>query len=259
MEILFYWVGGATFILSIGNLKIACDPVICEKGRIQDYSFFKSKRMEAPVYDEKTFNDIDLWLITHNHEDHLDSIGLSKIDNKSMVISNPNASKIISKTGTTNLTVLKWNMTKTYHIKGFDISVEAVPAIHGVSPLSALFAGVGNGYYLTISKGDKKIRIYITGDTVYKRKVVKKLKGKEIDLMIPNMGAAKQHSWIMILTLNAKMLNKMMSKLNPKYVIPVHYGTFEHYIEPVSEIEKLKNDHIKLVKTGDSILLNFNY
>jgi L-ascorbate metabolism protein UlaG (beta-lactamase superfamily) len=54
------------------------------------------------------------------------------------------------------------------------------------------------------------------------------------------------------------MLNKMMSTLNPKYVLPIHYGTFEHYIEPVSEIEKLKNDHIKLVKTGDSILLNFN-
>jgi L-ascorbate metabolism protein UlaG (beta-lactamase superfamily) len=27
----FYWIGGATFILTIGNLKIAVDPVLCEQ------------------------------------------------------------------------------------------------------------------------------------------------------------------------------------------------------------------------------------
>ncbi len=32
MKIIFYWIGGATFILSIENLNIAVDPVSCEKG-----------------------------------------------------------------------------------------------------------------------------------------------------------------------------------------------------------------------------------
>jgi L-ascorbate metabolism protein UlaG (beta-lactamase superfamily) len=32
MEIIFHWIGGATFILSIGNLNIAVDPVLCKKG-----------------------------------------------------------------------------------------------------------------------------------------------------------------------------------------------------------------------------------
>jgi L-ascorbate metabolism protein UlaG (beta-lactamase superfamily) len=50
------------------------------------------------------------------------------------------------------------------------------------------------------------------------------------------MGAAKQGSWIMTLTLNSRMLMKMISKLNPEIVIPVHYGTFEHYKEPVDNI-----------------------
>lgn len=52
----------------------------------------------------------------------------------------------------------------------------------------------------------------------------------------------------MTLTLDAKMLQKMISALQPKMVIPVHYGTFEHYKEPVEEIEKLQDRRIKLAK-----------
>jgi L-ascorbate metabolism protein UlaG (beta-lactamase superfamily) len=250
MEILFHWIGGATFVMTIGNLNIACDPVLCEKGKIQDYFWFKSKRLEEPMYDEKTFSNIDLWLITHNHEDHLDSIGLSKIDSDCKVVSNKNSSKILQESGKNDLTVLDWKQTTECSIKGYEIEIEAIPAIHGVNPLSALFAGKVNGYYLTISKGKETVSVYITGDTVYKNKVVNSLSGKEIDLLIPNMGAAKQGSWIMTLTLNSKMLKKMISKLNPEIVIPVHYGTFEHYKEPVGNIEKINDERIKIVEVG---------
>ena len=250
MEITFYWIGGATFILSIGNLNIAVDPVLCEKGAVQDYFWFKSERMEEPVYTEKDFQNIDLWLITHNHEDHLDSIGLSNISKSSKVISNKNSSKILQESGKNDLTILSWKHTKELKIKGYRIEIEAIPAIHGVNPLSALFAGKVNGYFLTITKGKERIRVYITGDTVYKNKIVKKLENKEIDLLIPNMGAAKQGSWIMTLTLNSKMLEKMISKLNPEIVIPVHYGTFEHYKEPVENIKEINDERIKIVKVG---------
>jgi L-ascorbate metabolism protein UlaG (beta-lactamase superfamily) len=255
MEAVFYWIGGATFVLSIGNLNIACDPVLCEKGTIQDFFWFKSKRIEAPAYDEKTFSEIDLWLITHNHEDHLDSTGLSKINKNSTVISNSNSSGLLAESGILDLNVLTWNTTKKVFLKGYEITVEAVPAIHGVNPLSALFAGKVNGYYVTITYKNEKVKIYITGDTVYKKKIINLLKEKEIDILIPNMGAAKQGSWIMSLTLNSKMLQKMIAELHPTYVIPVHYGTFEHYIEPVSEIEKLHDDRIKILRPGQHIKL----
>ncbi len=106
MEIIFHWIGGATFILSIGNLTIAVDPVLCKKDTVQDYFWFKSKRIEQPIYTEKDLDNIDLWLITHNHEDHLDSIGFSKISNSSKIISNKNSSKILQENGKNDLTVL---------------------------------------------------------------------------------------------------------------------------------------------------------
>jgi N-acyl-phosphatidylethanolamine-hydrolysing phospholipase D len=255
MELIFNWIGGATFILSTGNLKIAVDPVLCEKGTEQDFFWFKSKRVEEPFYTESDFNKIDLWLITHNHEDHLDSIGLSKISNTSKIISNNNSYNVLQESDRDDLTVLSWKQTIEFNIKGYEIGIEAIPSIHGINPLSALFAGKVNGYYLTISKGKENVKIYITGDTVYKSKIIKALGNKKIDLLIPNMGAAKQGSWIMTLTLNSAMLKKLISKLNPEIVIPVHYGTFEHYKEPVDNIKRINDKRIKIVEVGSKTAL----
>jgi len=253
MIINFKWIGGATCILSFNGIKIAIDPVLCKKGTIQDYFWFKSKRLEDPIYDKKDFNEIDLWLITHNHEDHLDQKGLQVIKNEVPIISNKNSLKKLKSKNLNKVTVLNWNETKTFKIKNHNITIEAIPAIHGVNPLSALFAGKVNGYFITISNKTEKTTIYFTSDTVYKKRVIQAIKNRPIDLLIPNMGAAKQGSWIMTLTLNAKMLKKMVHQLHPKHIIPVHYGTFEHYVEPISALEKLQIKNLKIIKTGQEV------
>jgi L-ascorbate metabolism protein UlaG (beta-lactamase superfamily) len=91
MEVEFQSIGGATFVITIGDLKIACDPVLCAKGTILDFFWFKSRRVESPVFDNTTFKDVDLWLITHNHADHLDDAGLSVIGHHSTVVCNKNS------------------------------------------------------------------------------------------------------------------------------------------------------------------------
>ncbi len=256
MEITFQWIGGATFILHTADLRIAVDPVLCEKGTVQDYFWFKSKRIEEPVYGEEDFKNIDLWLITHNHEDHIDEKGLTQIADASPIISNQNSVKKLKASGKKNINTLEWGQKKVLSLKGFQIEVEAIPAIHGVNPLSAFFAGKVNGYYLSISNEREDVKIYITSDTVYKQKVIKALKDKEIDLLIPNMGAAKQGSWIMTLTLNSKMLKKMITRLRPKIVIPVHYGTFAHYKEPATTIRAIQDERIKPVEVGSKTVLS---
>lgn len=251
MQTLFNWPGGATFVLTIGNLKIACDPVLCSKGTVQDFFWFKSERLEQPVYSEETFRDVDLWLITHKHLDHLDDKGLEQIKPNTKVVCNPNSAPILKRNGNNNLTILQWKQTTSFQLKGYDIEVVAIPAIHGINPLSAFFAGQVNGYYLTIKHLEETLNFYITSDTVYKKSIVNALKDRKIDYMIANMGAAKQGSWIMTLTLNAKMLSKLIQKLQPKWVIPVHYGTFKHYREPADKIRELHDDRILWVKVGD--------
>lgn len=250
MDLTFQWIGGATAIIALVDLKIAIDPVLCPKGTIQDYFWFKSKRIEKPIYKKEDFDTIDLWLLTHNHEDHLDELGLEMINNPTYVVSNQNTVKKLAQKELGQHAVLKCGEKKKYQIKTYTIEVEAIPAIHGVNPVSAFFAGKVNGYLVTITKDNESKTIYFTSDTVYKKRVINKLKNRKIDLLVPNMGAAKQGSWIMTLTLNAKMLQKMIAKLNPKIVIPVHYGTFEHYKEPVEKIREIADERVRIVAVG---------
>ena len=251
MDVTFQWVGGATFILTVGGIALAVDPVLCEKGKIQDFFWFKSKRVEDPIYQDHDFNHIDLWLLTHEHEDHIDAKGMMKISQDSDIVCDKKTSKLLLKRDIRNLRILGWGEETVFQMKDYQVVVEAVPAIHGVNPLSAFFAGTVNGYYVSISQGNESFHVYITGDTVYKKKVIKALKGREIDLLVPNMGAVKQGSWMMCLTLNAVMLKKMTEELNPKLVVPVHFGAFEHYIEPVEAIKNLGDDKIKILAPGD--------
>jgi L-ascorbate metabolism protein UlaG (beta-lactamase superfamily) len=229
---------------------------LCKKGTIQDYFWFKSQRLEDPIYTKNDFKDIDLWLITHNHEDHLDKDGLNVMQKNCKIITNKNSVKKLRSNNLHNFTILNWREKMDITINNQKISIEAIPAIHGVNPISALFAGKVNGYFLTISDKKEMINIYITSDTVYKSKVIKAIKKRPVDLLIPNMGAAKQGSWIMTLTLNAKMLYKIANKLHPKNIIPVHYGTFKHYKEPITEVQKYTIPNLKLVEVGQEITLN---
>ena len=252
MHIAFTWIGGATWILDIEGIRIACDPVLCPAGTVQNYTFFSSKRLNEPVFTETAFQDIDLWLITHGHEDHLDQAGSTHIQPEATVITHHNALKKLQQAGLQKIVVLQWREQQSYDMKGKQIAIEAIPAIHGVNPLVAWLAGGVNGYWITVQDPECSVSFYITGDTVLHRNVLRTLQGRPVDILIPNMGAVKQKSWMGALTLSAAMLRKLMALLQPKYCIPVHFGTFEHYIEPISTVETQGNAPIVILKPGQT-------
>ena len=255
MNISFKWIGGATWVLNFNGLKIACDPVLCPEGTVQDYFWFKSLRYEGPNYTDEDFRDIDLWLITHNHEDHLDEQGIRKIAPNSQIITHQNAEQHLRDHKLENISTLTWGKTLSMSLRDVDISIEAIPAVHGVNPVTAFLAGGVNGYLLTLTQGEFSYRVYVTSDTVLKKKVTSHIKNKDVDLLIPNMGAAKKGSWLMTLTLSSTMLQKLVKLLKPETTIPVHFGTFEHYVEPISKVKEWCDDSMIILKPGESFEL----
>lgn len=254
MKFSFKPIGGATWIMQFDDLKIACDPVLSAKGSVKDFFWFKSKRTEEPVYEDSDFRDIDLWLLTHNHKDHLDNEGLKIIDKNTKLIIHKNLKKRLN---AYNILILKHHQSSEFKIHNFIIKIEAIPAVHGVNPLSAFFAGGVNGYWISIIKENKKIEIYVSGDTVDKYKVIKSIQNRKSDIFIPNVGAASKGSVFGTLTMTARMLNKFIQIHDPEIILPVHYGAFSHYNEPIEEIEKINNDRIKIIKAGDILTKEF--
>ena len=250
MNIEFKWVGGATWIMKIQGMKIACDPVLCPAGTIQDYKIFKTERLNEPIFTEDDFEEIDLWLITHGHEDHLDDPGLSRIKPGSKVITHKTASGRLRKIENVQPIVLKTGESASLEFKKLKLTVEAMPAVHGTNPFGALLAGGVNGYWMTIKTHEEQLSVYVTSDTVLHSRVVQALQGRNVDLLIPNMGGAR--SWIGTLTLTAKMLIPIMLIIKPKLCLPVHFGAFSHYVEPISATEKYPDENIVILQPGQT-------
>ena len=249
-DLAFHWVGGATWIFTVDGVKVAGDPVLCSAGTVQDYGWFRSRRLEDPVYTEEDFRDVDLWLITHAHEDHLDAQGLARIGPGSHVVTHANALPKLRQARCASVIPLVWHQQHRLTIKDCELVIEAMPAIHGVNPVSAWVAGGVNGYWVTLHARGTTLSFYVTGDTVTAKPVLRALQGRRADVLIPHMGAAKQGSWIMALTLSAQMLKEIRELLQPTVTLPVHFGTFEHYVEPIAKVAAWHDETIRILTPG---------
>lgn len=249
----FHWVGGATWILEILGVRIACDPVLCPAGTRQVYRYATTERLEEPVYMPEDFRQIDLWLITHNHADHLDEFGLRVIDPHTTIVTHANAAKTLAAIQPINCTVLEWGERLEIRRRGLGVTVEAMPAIHGEKPLSAKLAGGVNGYWLTISRdADPDYQVYVTSDTVTDERVLARLRGRKADLLIPNMGAAFSDTRIGAVTLSAAMVSRIVELIQPEAIVPVHFGTFNNYVEPIETLAALGLSGLRVPRTGET-------
>ncbi len=261
MKIKFKWIGGATWILQIDNLKIACDPVLCSAGTIQDYKYFKTKRLNNPVYDESDFKNVNLWLLTHNHEDHIDKTGFEKINRDSVIISHKSLRTLFNKDLFTGLRFLTRDQVSEFSFEDFNIKVKALPAIHARRKLLGRAVGNGNGYLLDITGKGFQYRVFITGDSVYSKSIIKNIGTSKIDLIIANAGSAMVGRSFMShiigrITNSISDIKKMNSDLKPVILIPVHWGTFSHYSEMISPQSFDDCDNVKIVNVGEKVDLH---
>jgi L-ascorbate metabolism protein UlaG (beta-lactamase superfamily) len=221
MKIDFHHAGATCFVPRIdGRFKIASDPCLGPEGTIYSFELFTSTRVKPPLFDGSVFDGVRIRLVTHDHADHIDDIGVSEIDEESIVITRREAVTMLSNEKLSNLRVMDWNESMTYDIEDYMISVRAIPAFHGNNPMTRMLAGKVNGCLVTISRGGETTVIYLTSDTVYHEKVMKSLANEKIDILIANLGEVRKNMNGGPLTMSVPMLRNMVSDLNPGEVIP---------------------------------------
>jgi len=172
--------------------------------------------------------DADLVLITHHHQDHLDTAALNQVLKQGTVIL---GSQTVAGS-VKDAIVMKNGDSKT--IKG--VGINAVPAYNIVhkrdngQPFHP--KGEGNGYIITI-KGKK---IYIAGDTENIPEM-KQFKGIDIAFLPVNLPY----------TMTPEMAADAARAIRPKILYPYHYGDTE--ISRLTEL--LKNDKDIEVRVRD--------
>ena len=260
MKLEFKWIGGATWLLNFSGIRIACDPVLCPQGSIQDYFYFKTKRLNPPVLDSSDLEDIDLWLLTHNHEDHLDDEGLKRISKDSIIITDKSLKKRFKKKDYPHAVHLPWGDETEVKIKNSEIIISAIPAIHAKRSLFSNAVGNGNGYILDIKRSDSSCRIYVTGDAVYNERIKQYTGLEHIDIVIANAGSAMIGDSILSriigrVTNNSNDIMELNSDLRPGNLIPVHWGTFSHYAEQITPETFKKYTNVRFLNPGETIII----
>ncbi len=173
-----------------------------------------------PYQIEEASHDAEYIFITHSHYDHFSPEDIEKIKKPETKIitvasSEEEAEKIVGKD---QVTVVKPNQEKTVGT----ISFQTVPAYNRMKP----FHPKKNEWVGYILELEGK-HIYIAGDT----DALPELAGISCNIALVPIGGTY--------TMTAKEAAKLINQMQPKKVIPTHYGLIVGNAKDAKEFQKL--------------------
>ena len=182
-----------------------------------------------PFKIEEDINDADIIFITHSHYDHFDINSINKVKNDNTIIVAP---KSMEK-DLINISVKELIYMNPYdEINIDDINIKGVPSYNNGKP----FHPKNNnwlGYLVTYNS----ITYYIAGDT---DKTEDNEKVKCDVALIPIGGHY---------TMDVKEATELVKIINPKVVIPTHYGSIIGSLEDGNKLkDSLSDTNIEVIQ-----------
>ena len=224
------WIGHATFLIKLGKTTIITDPFFSKNS---GPLIFGPKRYVEPAIKLKEIPETNLFLLTHNHYDHLDYSTIRNFPHKkSKVVIPLNLSKYFTKNGFKDVNELDWYD----EIKVNDnLKIILLPAVHWSKRSFTDTNKTLWGSFL-IEYEDKKI--LFACDTGYGN-IYKQLSDKygPIDLIFINIGAYNFKPMFnkSIYHTNPEEALNIAQDLKSKKIIGMHWGTVVLSLEPIME------------------------
>ncbi len=223
------WLGHATFrVVTPKGTTILIDPWVMGN--------------PACPQDEKQVKKVDILLCTHGHFDHIgDAVEIAK-QHSPKVICIPEMGSWLEKKGVKN--VMSMNKGGTQHID--DIHVTMVHAVHSCGITDGdeiVYGGEACGYVIAFDNG---VKIYHAGDTMVfgDMRIIHELWRPQI-AMLP----IGDHY-----TMDPRQAAYAVELLQPKAVIPMHFGTFPALTGKPSELKHLvEGAEVHEMKPGETL------
>ena len=213
------WIGHATFLIRLGNTTIITDPVFSKN---MGPLIFGPKRYVNPAIDLKEIPEINLYLLTHNHYDHLDYKTIKKFPHKKTKVLTPlKLSKYFTRNGFDNVEEMDWYD----QVQVNDLKITLLPAVHWSKRTLTDTNRTLWGNFLIEYKNKK---IFFSCDTGYGN-IYKDLGEKygPIDLTFINIGAYDFRPMFekSIYHANPEEALNIGQDLKSKKVLGMHWGT----------------------------------
>ena len=223
------WIGHATFLIKLGNTTIITDPLFSKNS---GPLIFGPKRYVESAIKLNEIPKTDLFLLTHNHYDHLDYSTIRNFPHKKSKVLVPlKLSKYFTRNGFEDVNELDWYD----EIKVNDLKVTFLPAVHWSKRTLTDTNKTLWGNFL-IEYKDKKV--LFACDTGYGN-IYKELGEKygPIDLTFINIGAYDFRPMFekSVYHTNPEEALNIAQDLKSKKVIGMHWGTVVLSLEPIME------------------------
>ncbi len=248
------WIGHATFIIKLGDTTIITDPIFSKNA---GPLIFGPKRFTEPSLDLKEIPKIDLFLLTHNHYDHLDMMTVRRFPFKDTKVLLPlKLGNYFKKNGYKNVNEMDWY---DEIIINKNLKVTLLPAVHWSKRSLTDTNKTLWGNFL-IEYGKKKIFFACdTGVGQIYEDIGKKY--GPIDLTFINIGAYNFYPIMpykdkSIYHTNPEEALSIGKNLKSKKMIGMHWGTFVLSLEPIMEPPiRFKNNAEKYGFKKDDVLV----
>ncbi len=227
------WIGHATFLIKLGETTIITDPVFSKNA---GPLIFGPKRFTEPALKLNEIPKTDIFLLTHNHYDHLDMMTIRRFPFKNSKVLLPlKLGKYFSKNGYGDVNEMDW-YDKIQIDKNLKITF--LPAVHwSKRSLTDTNKTLWGNFLIEYNN----IKLLFSCDTGV-GKIYKDI-GNEygpIDLTFINIGAYNFYPIMpykdkSVYHTNPEEALEVAKNLNSKKVIGMHWGTFVLSLEPIME------------------------
>jgi len=213
------WIGHATFLIKLGNTTIITDPLFSKNA---GPLIFGPKRYVDPAINLKEIPEVNLFLLTHNHYDHLDYRTIKKFPYKKAKVLTPlRLGKYFTRNGFSEVQEMDWYDQTEVN----DLKITLMPAVHWSKRTLADTNKTLWGSFLIEYKNKK---IFFACDTGYGN-IYKELGNKygPIDLTFVNIGAYDFRPMFekSIYHANPEEALNIGQDLKSKKVLGMHWGT----------------------------------
>ena len=226
------WIGHATFVIKLGKTTIITDPFFSKNcGPL----VFGPKRYVKPALQLNDIPKIDLFLLTHNHHDHMDHKVIKTFPYKlAKVLTGLKTGDYFRKNNFKDILELDWYQT----IKFRDLKIHFLPAVHWSARIIKKNETLWGSFLIEY----KNKKIFFSCDTGVGN-VYEEL-GKKygpIDVLFINIGAydLKPLGLKASLHLTPSEAVSVGKKLEAKKIVGMHFGTVLLSCEPILEPPQL--------------------
>jgi L-ascorbate metabolism protein UlaG (beta-lactamase superfamily) len=235
-----HFIGNATLLIRYGQLTLLTDPNFLHKGQYAHLGYgLVSRRLTEPDLDVGDLpGDLDAVVLSHLHGDHWDRVARRHLDRALPVLTTPHAAHRLHRLhGFRNAAGLRDWQDRTLVRGRHQVRLTALPARHaGNVPLRLMLPPVmGSMLEFGPAGGPVRLRVYVSGDTMLfdgLRQIARRYPSMDVGIL--HLGGTRLPGGFVV-TLDGERGAALADLLQPRRVLPVHYGDYTVMKSPLAD------------------------